>query len=367
MFVVPLQRKSPTVEVRVWLALVLGFECLQAYPVAGSQLNWGSYLIVPLLVLALQDAAPWLRPRMAGLRAWPGRAGAVLGVTTILLLTGQLLQRGSNWYVHSQQLGLPGAERMRLPNDITCALRIANENLRAHSDLLCSLPGLYSANVWTGLATPTLANTTHWFSLLSAAQQQAIIDQLASHPRAAVLVQREILDLIRERGFRPQGLLYTWLTSHFVPALGFGGYEIWVWRGRHIAPLSLANLERRPDGLVRKLTLTLPPTSVPIARIEVCSIDRPESPLLTFPSESTTATLTPCDLSGNASGHSSAVSFPVAVESLSQLELTHDGISFHGPLRGVLLVARDSTGKTLRELLVNDPPDQSTTRSPLCQ
>ena len=35
---------------------------------------------------------------------------------------------------------------------------------------------MFSFNLWTGLPSPTSANVTHWFTLLTEAEQQAIRD-----------------------------------------------------------------------------------------------------------------------------------------------------------------------------------------------
>ena len=64
---------------------------------------------------------------------------------------------------------------------LAAELRSLSVNAVAHCDLLFSLPGMFSFNLWTGLPSPTAANVTHWFNLLSPAQQAAVIAKLFAH------------------------------------------------------------------------------------------------------------------------------------------------------------------------------------------
>src|SRR5205814_2085535 len=104
---------------------------------------------------------------------------------------------------------------------------------------------------------PTLANVTHWFSLLSPAQQSAIIDALAAHPRAVVIVQPDHLDFLRQRGFIASGPLYEYIMRDFTAAFTVDGFEFRVHRGRRIAPLQTAEVLARPAGGASDLPDTL--------------------------------------------------------------------------------------------------------------
>jgi hypothetical protein len=272
LFVLPLRADSAAGPARSWVALMLVFQSLQAYPVAGSQLSWGTYLWIALVALGLHDAAPHIARRIRRWErtvTWVARAGLTC---MALYMAANLAKIGWNRYSQSQRLELPGAEDIRVPNDLTYALRIASENLGAHADVLFTFPGMYSTNIWTGLRTPTLANATHWFSLLSQERQQAIIDELANSPRAAIFVQQQLVDYLARHGFPPHGLLYEWISKHFESRLAFGAYEIWVQRGRTIAPLSTARVNRSKDGAVQSLTLTMRAPRSPIEQVQ--TVDR---------------------------------------------------------------------------------------------
>ena len=288
-------------RVRQWVALVLVLQFLHAYPVAGSQLNWGTFLWVPLLVLAVRDAwlslpaRTWQRPV-----AVTAAVGA-FGLSGIMAYT--LLWIGLEGRKYGEPLGLPGAEKVVVPDDTVFALRIMAENARAHADMLFSLSGLYSFNLWTGLPTPTLANATQWFESLSVSQQQEIIDRLRDDPRAGLIVQLETLGYLVRNGFRVRGILGEYLAHEFQPAFKVDGYAFWVHRGRRIAALSTGRMiPRAPSGASRlELVLASPPR--PIARVEAWQVGGPSRRLLlTLSAANARLDLTPLAPDGEAAG-----------------------------------------------------------------
>lgn len=345
LFAVPLGGGGRAAVARGWIALLLVFQFLHAYPIAGSQMNWGTFLWVPLLALGLHEAAPLLGARLARWRAWPARLGFAVILITTAVMAGNLLHLGGTRYFTSEPLRLRGAENLRMPHEITYALRIVDENLRAHGDMLFSAPGLYSANLWSGLPTPTLANVTHWFTLLSRAQQQAIVDRLAASPRPLLLVQRGLLDYLVKNGFAVGGPLQSWLRENFTPAFSIYPYEIWVRRGRTIAALSTAR-PLPPDAAGRPgLALVLQAPRVPVARVEVCDVTAPRTPLFTLDGANASATTQPLALDGSLQGTPEPAPFPFATHGLVQIVLRYaPGDSAEvGPRTLLVLRAADDT------------------------
>ncbi len=353
LFVVPLQSNREAAQLRGWLALVLVFQFLQGYPVAGSQINWGTFLWVPLLALGLADAAPVLRSL-----ALMGNGGirrlaiaAVAGVT--LFTAGQLGKIGAERFYSSQPLALPGAESLRLPDDITYDLRIITENLRAHADLLFSFPGIFSANLWSGLRPPTPANATHWFSLLRPAQQQEIVDRLEAAPRAAVLVQRDLLEFLDRQHFSTASPLRDWFVVHFQPVLKIDGYEIWLRRGRTIAPLSTARIgSPASSGEQLEITLTLKAPAAPIARIELCDLAHPRTSRQVFDAGNTRVSVVACDLSGQPQDRTHEAAFPVHLPPVGRLQLHTSAATSGIDWSRALLVLRDVDGRVVAEARV---------------
>jgi hypothetical protein len=353
LFVVPLRANDRGAPTRAWVALLLVFQFLHAYPIAGSQINWGTYLWVPLLALGLYDTGPevsrWLG-RWSRVGLWV-TAGVIVGVT--LKMARELERIGWARYAGSQRLELPGAEDIRQPDDTAYALRILHQNLRAHATMLFSFPGIYSTNLWTDLPTPTLANATHWFSLLSPAQQQEIIDRLAATPNAVLLVQRDVLDYLAKYGFTTRGPLYEWLNANFESAFALDGYEFWVHRGRAIAALSTARHLPAAEGR-NGLALTLAALPRPVVRIEWCDVDAPHLPRLVLDAQNTAATAEPIDLAGRSLAAAAPSPFPLACAGLTRLTLRFPATDVTIAVGRGLLRLRDATGAIVADVRMLD-------------
>lgn len=328
MFAWPLRRPGSATtsadQARGWLALLLVFQSLHAYPVAGSQLNWGTFLWVPLMLLGAEEALGYLlagRPAPRVIRVTIAAAALLTALTGYVTYT--LSRIAYSYMQNGEPLMLPGAERIALPADITSALRIITENARVHGDMLMSLPGSYSLNLWSDLPTPTLANVTHWFSLLNDEQQQAIIGRLESSPRPIFVVQHNILRSLLENGFHPTGPLMNYLRHAYHRVFAVEGYTFWVRNTRTIAPLSTGRL-LRPVGAtpdMRCLELTLAPLPGEISSIEVWDVvDRPWRVLALGPATAL-AQVTPLSLDGKALAPAHKITWPLALSEVSRLSL----------------------------------------------
>ena len=305
LFVPRLHDQDENAPVRAWVALVLVFQFLHAYPVAGSQINWGTYLFVPLLALGVHGAAPvyagWLGPRLRLLR--PIGAGFILLVSLIMINELSSIGR-ARYFSPDPQLGLPGAENIRLSADMVTTLQVLDENLVAHAATVFSLPGLYSINLWSGRPTPTLTNATHWFSILSEDRQQETIRQLEADPRAAVVYQKDVIDYLARTGFPIGGALHAWLEANFTPAFAIDGYEMRVRRGRRIAPLSTAQFAI--EGETVRFTLVFRVPAQPVAAVELRSLFAPNQVLLRLTPGDARFQSEAIDLAGTATGTATA-------------------------------------------------------------
>lgn len=275
----PTNEKDPAPGVATWLGLLLVLQYLHAFPVAGSQVAWGTFLIVPLFALGLYDAQRCIAARGRG------DLSALLGLVALGLavsVTGRMASLGWHRYAESRPLHLPGAEDLRPPEGFASALRVLVLNATAHGDMLFTLPGLNSFHGWTALPTPTLANTTHWFSLLTPAQQEEIAAVLTRDARPVLIVQRGLLDFLVKENFASSSLLQRYLLRNFTQVFSLEQYEFWVRRGRVVVPLATAAQLRlvapQPGELPGKLELVIPfPASARIARIELATLDvRPQ-------------------------------------------------------------------------------------------
>ena len=207
----------------------------------------------------------------------------VFGTSSLLvafaILIGWKFANVAKRYEDGEHLAQPGAEAIRLPDRSAGLFRVLTVNASAHADMLFSLPGMFSLNIWSGLPTPTQANVTHWFSLLDAPRQQAIISQLEAHPLACVVIDRGHVEFLSDRNLAPRGLLHDYIARAFEPAFVIDRFEFCVRRGRNINPFLVADLLTRSDPAdpaasgseSTLLRLTLPfPTREPVAAEAYC-------------------------------------------------------------------------------------------------
>ena len=268
-FAIPLHKKEPgpAVQPRMWLALLLALQSLQAFPIAGSQLNWGTFLWTPLMVLGVVDAlAFWgtlSRPVWSRITK---TALAVIACTLVVIQVRQLAYIAGARKADSVPISLPGAETILLPAPVASALHITAVNARMTAGSLFSLPGTFSFNQWSGRPAPTLRNVTHWFSLLDDKGQQEIIDAMSADPRAAFVLQRPLISYLAKNDFPVCGPLASYLHGNYHEVLMVEGFSLWVHRGRE-TPVYLI-VTRESSAGPHRLTINLPPCAEPIARLE---------------------------------------------------------------------------------------------------
>jgi hypothetical protein len=339
---------------RTWGGFLFLGQYLHPFPVTGSQIAWGTFLALPLAAIAAYGAAGWLRERYlpavtARTRALRLSASVAVGIFAVAAAVrfGQVALR----YRGGSDLALPGAEPIRLPSDSAAAFRVITLNAVAHGDMLFSMPGMFSLNLWSGLPTPTLANVTHWFSLLDEARQRAIITALEAHPRACVIVERGHVDYLRNHGLPPSGVLYDFLAANFVPAFKVDNFEFCVRRGRRIQPLMMADVLIRngvpADGENSLLTMSvLLPPGRPVARIEVAQIELGNT-TLALSGANARVEVIPVDARSEGGGSAWQRAWPFVVNGTATLAVHFHRDPAAGPVVGNMVVFRDPAGEVI--------------------
>ncbi len=358
LFAWPLAGETPFAgQARGWLVLVLLGQCLHVFPVAGSQIAWGTLLVLPLAALGAWEAAVWLARRHSGLFTAPRRraaaiTGAVL-VAAFAVTTGWKFTRVGERYSEGEYLGLPGAEMLRLPTPSTALFRLLTLNAVAHADVLFSEPGMFSYNIWTGLPTPTRANVTHWFSLLSPERQQAIVTALEAHPRACVIVHREHINYLSKRGLAPSGLLHDYIAREFEPLFTFDDFEFCVRRGRRVTPFMVGEILQRaaeagaaPDreNSLLRLSLLLPPAR-PIAGLAVTTAPGQPPGLFRLDATNSRVEVTPLSPRGDPIGPARPAAWPLTLGGPCTLSLYFDQTRLPRPERAATIVLQDEAGR----------------------
>lgn len=199
-------------------------QVLHAFPVAGSQMGWGTFALVPFFIAGIHESLRVLPPR-------PGLARKVLVpmVWSLLLAINawQLWLLGTNgWqrYHTAKPLDLPGAEDVRAEGPIRQTLRLLTLNASVHAEVLFSRPGMFSYNLWSGASTPTAQNATHWFWLLDNIAQERIVHVLESTPRNAVIVNHRLDEFLTKIDVPMTGPLQSHIQENY-RALFSAGYQ----------------------------------------------------------------------------------------------------------------------------------------------
>lgn len=358
LFVWPLADEgADALAARRWVGLLFLGQCLHAFPVPGSQVAWGTFLVIPLVFSGAANAATSLGSRLT-LPRWLPRL-LLVGAAGFALLIGVRFFGVASRYHAGADLELPGAELIRPPARTAAVYQALDLNARVHGDMLFTLPGMFSFNLWSGLPTPTFANVTHWFSLLDEPEQRAIARVLAAQPRAVLIVQRDHLAFLAERGFSPRGPLFDELLQHFEKAFAIGGFEFWVRQGRTVAPLATAQLYRRegsaPEEYLLSICAFIPPGGQ-IDRVEWRETGDagPAPPRLVLDARNSRLEITPLLSDGRPAAAPAETSLPASPPRIARLTfITHEPLAKQ-PRRQGLLQLRDPAGRLLAEALFAD-------------
>ena len=212
-------------------------QVLHAYPVAGSQVAWGSFLLVLVGFVCGLDGArqlvAWERSRggrFSGSRPWPA---VVAGTVALALVAGSFgAPLASLWRLHRQlpRLALPGTKLLHVMPDQGQDLHELVKRLRAGCETFVTLPGLNSLYLWTRLEPPTGLNATTWMFLFDAALQERIVARLETIERLCLVRQPELVDSWARSRPLPERPLLDYLQSRFQLHERVGVYELWVRR-----------------------------------------------------------------------------------------------------------------------------------------
>jgi hypothetical protein len=279
LMVVPLTSSAPTAadRARLWLAWVFIWQTLQAFPVPGSQIGWGSFLWVPLFVVGWHEAVIfWAERLRVAPRVAPLAAGFVL-VGTATLALWPIARVGYQHFTMNEPLELPGAFRLRLESNIASDLRILRQNIQAHGGTLFTYPVMPSFNLWTGRRPPILSHGT------PEAYERALFDQLEADPRAIFVVNHYWIELTTLQGKTQPEALFRYINEHFVPVLQVDSFELWVHRGRPVALFSIARLLRTPVAERPQLEFTVGALAHPLTAIEFVQLNPEHSVLQRLP------------------------------------------------------------------------------------
>ena len=217
---------------RLLLPLLAVLQSLHAFPVAGSQVFWSAFLLVPVGALCLADGVRGLHaafapssPERRALVAFTV-AGAVVLTWFVTNATLRELHRDLRAaYDGSVSLGLTGAESIRVDPAEAELYGAISEAIERNCPAFITLPGMNSFYLWTGQEPLTGDNATAWTELFDAERQRRIVAEIRSID-GLCLLENEPLALGWSGATISSGPLVRFMHRGFTPLVEIGDYRL---------------------------------------------------------------------------------------------------------------------------------------------
>ena len=227
----PSEGASSVSFVRALIPTLAVLQLLQPYPVPGTQVAWGIFLFAVVGGICVADGLVELtgmpaafglpRPRVIG--------GAVVVAFLIVVVAAPMrswVDRVRTAYDQGTPLGLPGAERLRLPAWKAAELRNLTAEVRASCSTFLGLPGFNSLYLFTGEDPPTGMNVGAWPILFDETDQQHVVDQVRRDQRLCAVRNKAALPLVLSAPGSSDRPLVSFIQHRFTPEKRVSGYEI---------------------------------------------------------------------------------------------------------------------------------------------
>ena len=256
---------------RLFLVSLIDFVMLQAYPVVNAPhialAPAGAWICLMLFdgwsELAVErHSGAWSRPDM--FRSPAALALLCLAATPAVLFwyIMSTASQGSGDFIVGQghiasrqagersllrrypSLGLPGARLLHLPAaEASIYRRLAGE-LHANCDMLFTMPGMGSLNVWSETPPPNGFNLTAWMVGFTAPEQLAIKSKMEAADRPCVVYNREMMQIWLRPGIHldPKAPMVDYVLNDTKAVSTVGAYEIRV-------PFTREAAWKRPNGV----------------------------------------------------------------------------------------------------------------------
>ncbi len=216
---------------RLLLPLLAVLQALHAFPVAGSQIAWSTFLLIPVGALCVYNGARGL----AGVLGGEGerRAAFAVGALAALVAFGVIvnvqlrlpLKEYRASYDSLTSLGLPGAGDVHLNSEEVATYQGIAKAIDADCSTLLMLPGMNSFYFWTEEEPPTWFNATGWTTLFDESHQRRVINETRGLRGLCELRNEPIADGW-SAGTIPDTPLVRYLHHGFRPLAGWGSYEL---------------------------------------------------------------------------------------------------------------------------------------------
>jgi hypothetical protein len=195
------------------------FSALQAYPVAGSQVSFGTFLAVVPTVLVLRRGLTAAALRV-GRPVWLAPAVALILACAVAVpqLTPELTD-----YSDGVTLDAPGAKLMRLPQAQRDDLAALLAGMRGCGTVV-SYPGVLSLNLWGRVPPPSPTYAGAWMYLLDAQQQDRIVRRVDATSAVCLVKVPELVRFWSQGRSVPNEPLVRWIRRAEGQTTRYGPY-----------------------------------------------------------------------------------------------------------------------------------------------
>ena len=210
------------------LAALTVLQVLHAYPVAGSQIGFASFLLVPASLICVGAGLRTLLitgRRTVSLTIAATVSAFALFVPAIALFL--LFVESSNKFSGGTSLALYGSQRIHLAPDKAELYQRISTAAKDGCNSIVTQPGMNSFYFWTQIRPPTDQNVTFWARLLPESVQQRILAKLETIEGLCLLRNLPIETKFWAKGKQqPETSLQRFLHESFTPVGLFGDYEL---------------------------------------------------------------------------------------------------------------------------------------------
>jgi hypothetical protein len=227
----PGEADADTAFARLLLPPLAVLQALHAFPVAGSQVLWSTFLLIPVGALCVANGARGFARVLGdeGERRAAGAVGAVAAAVAVLAIANiqlrQPLDAARAEYDQLVSLGLPGAEEVRVLPAEAELYREVTSTIDENCASVVMLPGMNSFYVWAERKPPTGLNATAWMKLFDEEQQQRVVEATRS-VEGLCLLENAPLAQSWMAGEAPEGALIDDMRRGFRPLAKIGEYRL---------------------------------------------------------------------------------------------------------------------------------------------
>jgi len=215
---------------RLFISLLAATELLESYPVGGNQV---AISIAPLLLwsfICIHDGVRELTRRLPKLDWAPGRlpaAGTLVGMVLILCIEAKIL-KGSLWRMRffTPASTLRGSQSLHLPPATEKMYVTLASSIGRNCDILYTLPGMGSLNLWSGAEAPNGINLTAWVRFFHPDQQQEILRILQKDPSSCAVWNPRIEAKWNSLSFNASSPLANYIVNEMPRVSMVGDYQI---------------------------------------------------------------------------------------------------------------------------------------------